>query len=63
MNNWKNRFGKDVSPFLMLAIPFFVAVLVMGIMSGTELIQEKIQISASIIELPKANIFRVFFRL
>lgn len=56
------RFIKNTSPFLLLTIPFFVAVGIMAIHSSSELIQEKVRLSASFIQLPEINIFQVLFR-
>lgn len=56
------KFIKNTSPFLLLTIPFFVALVLMGIHSGSEMIQEKVQLSASFIKLPEVNIFQVLFR-
>ncbi|HLW50924.1 MAG TPA: hypothetical protein VKZ78_08120 [Sphingobacteriaceae bacterium] len=56
------KFIKNTSPFLLLTIPFFVALVLMGLHSGSEMIQEKIQLSASFIKLPEVNIFHVIFR-
>ncbi len=57
------KFIKNTSPFLLLTIPFFVAIVLMAIHSGGEMIQEKIQLSASFIKLPEVNIFQVLSRL
>jgi hypothetical protein len=54
------RLIKNTSPFLLLIIPFLVAVLFMALQSGTEMIQERVQLSASVIQLPEFNIFQVF---
>lgn len=56
------RFIKNTSPFLLLTIPFFVAIGIMAIHSGSEMIQEKIRLSASFIQLPEVNILQVLFR-
>lgn len=53
------QFIKNTSPFLLLIIPFFVAVVLMAVNSGSEMVHEKVQLSASIIKLPKFNISQV----
>ncbi len=56
------KFTGNISPFLLLIIPFFVAVLVVAGQSGSEIIQERIQLNASFISLPDINVFKVLMR-
>lgn len=56
------KIAKNISPFLLLLLPFFVAVLFMAIHSGAEMIQERIQLSASFIQLPQIDVMQVLFR-
>lgn len=53
---------KHISPFIFLIIPFFIAVVLLAFFSTAGVVEEKIQLSASFIELPKFNIWHVFFR-
>lgn len=53
------KFISNVSPFLLVTLPFFVALVLMAGLAGSELIQERIQMNASFISLPEINIFRV----
>jgi len=62
MKNKRQSIGKYMSPFWLLTIPFFMAFALMLVGNSTEILQEKIQISASFIELPKVDFLRVLFR-
>jgi len=53
------KFFSNVSPFLLVTIPFFVALILMTGLAGSELIQERIQMNASFISLPEIDVFRV----
>ena len=53
------KFTNHFSPFLLLIVPFFVALVLMAAYNGSELIQERVQLNASFIELPKINVFQV----
>lgn len=53
------RFIGNISPFLLLVIPFVVILLVMAAQTGSEITQERIQVNASFISLPEASIFKV----
>jgi len=48
-----------VSPFLLVTVPFFAALLIMIGVAGSELIAERIEMNASFISLPEINAFRV----
>ena len=52
------KFTGNISPFLLLIIPFFVAVIIVAGQTGSEVIQERIQLNASFISLPDINIFK-----
>lgn len=52
---------KNVSPFLLLTLPFFVALILMAIHAGSEMLIEKIRLSASFFSLPELRVFRAFF--
>ncbi|SEL58626.1 hypothetical protein [Parapedobacter koreensis] len=53
------KFIGNISPFLLLVIPFFVALLLVAGQAGREVIQERIQLNASFISLPDVNVFKV----
>lgn len=53
------KFISNISPFLLLTLPFFVAMLLMAGVAGSELIEQRIQLNASFISLPEINVFRV----
>ncbi len=53
----KKLFG-NISPFLLLVIPFFVLLIWVAGQSGKEIVQERIQLNASFISLPDVNVFR-----
>ena len=55
------KLSKNTSPFLLLILPFFVVMAVMALHAGSELIIEKIQLSASFIKFPEYDLIRVFF--
>ncbi|GGC40429.1 hypothetical protein GCM10011386_35590 [Parapedobacter defluvii] len=62
--NYKNnkkmkKFVGNLSPFLLLVIPFFVILLWVAGQAGKEVIQERIQLNASFISLPDTGIFKV----
>jgi len=54
------KFISNVSPFLLLVIPLFIILLWMAGQTGKEVIQERIQLNASFISLPDAEVFKVF---
>ncbi|MBK1439415.1 hypothetical protein JHJ32_05400 [Parapedobacter sp. ISTM3] len=53
------KFIGNISPFLLLIIPFFVALILVAGQAGSEIIQERIQLNASFISLPDINVFKV----
>lgn len=53
------KFTNQISPFLLLIVPFFVAVVLMALYTGGEMIQERVQMNASFIQMPKINLFQV----
>jgi hypothetical protein len=53
------KFTNQFSPFLLLIVPFFVAVVLMALYTGGEMIQERVQMNASFIQMPKINLFQV----
>jgi len=53
------KLTSNVSPFLLLVLPFFVMVLWVAGQTGKEVIQERIQVNASFISLPDTGIFKV----
>ncbi|WP_257658273.1 hypothetical protein [Parapedobacter lycopersici] len=55
------KFIGNVSPFLLVTLPFFAALLIMAGIAGSELIEQRIQLNASFISLPEINVFRVLF--
>lgn len=56
------RLFNNVSPFLLLIIPFFVALLIVAKQTETKVTQERIQVNASFISLPDAGIFKAMLR-
>ncbi|HZH55134.1 MAG TPA: hypothetical protein VFD72_05745 [Sphingobacteriaceae bacterium] len=54
---------KNTSPYLLLTLPFFVAMVFLAIHTGNEMIQERIQLSASYIAFPKLDVFQVILRM
>lgn len=62
MKSKNNTVAKYMSPFLLLTIPFFMAFALMIMGNSTEILQEKIQISASFIKLPQVDFLKVFLR-
>lgn len=56
------KFSKNISPFLLLAIPFFVMLVFLALHSGNEVIEEREQLTASFFKLPEFDVFQVFFR-
>lgn len=54
---------KNTSPYLLLTLPFFVAMGFLAMHSSSEMIQERIQLSASFIAFPKLDVFQVIIRL
>jgi hypothetical protein len=57
------KFTSQFSPFLLLIVPFFVAVVLMSAYTGSEMIQERVQMNASFIQMPKINVFQVVQQL
>jgi len=53
------KFIGNISPFLLLIIPIFVALLLVIGQTGNEVAQERIQVNASFISLPEINVFKV----
>lgn len=53
------KFIGNISPFLLLIIPFFVVLVLVAGQTGSEIIQERIQLNASFISLPDVTIFKV----
>jgi len=49
----------NISPFLLLVIPFFVGLILVAKQPQSEIIQERIQLNASFISLPDVNVFNV----
>jgi len=49
----------NVSPFLLLVIPFFAILVWVATQTGKEVIQERIQLNASFISLPYTGVFKV----
>ncbi|WP_257669499.1 hypothetical protein [Parapedobacter tibetensis] len=56
------KLSVNISPFLLLIIPFFIALLMVAGQAGSEVIQERIQLNASFISLQDINIFKVLSR-
>jgi len=53
------KFISNISPFLLLVIPFFVGLILVAKQPKNEAIQERIQLNASFISLPDINVFNV----
>jgi len=53
------KVAKNVSPFLLLTVPFFVLLGMLAIHSGNELILEKIQFSVAFFKIPDIDVWRV----
>ncbi len=52
------KFIGNISPFLLLIIPFFVGLILVAGQTRSEVIQERIQLNASFISLPDVNVFK-----
>jgi len=48
----------NISPFLLLIIPFFVVIALVAGQAGSEIVQERIQLNASFISLPDVHVFK-----
>ncbi|MFC3196579.1 hypothetical protein ACFOET_03030 [Parapedobacter deserti] len=53
------KFIGNISPFLLLTVPFFVVLALVAGQAGSEIIQERIHLNASFISLPDMNVFKV----
>lgn len=53
------KFISNISPFLLLVIPFFMGLILMAKQPQSEIVQERIQLNASFISLPEVNVFKV----
>lgn len=53
------KFSGSISPFLLLIIPFLVALMLVAGNAGSEVIEERIQLNASFISLPDLDLFNV----
>ncbi|MGK6349722.1 hypothetical protein [Parapedobacter sp. DT-150] len=53
------KFSSSISPFLLLIIPFLVALVLVAGNAGSEVIEERIQLNASFISLPDLDLFNV----
>ena len=49
----------NISPFLLLVIPFFVGMLLVAKQPQSEIVQQRIELNASFISLPEVNVFNV----
>ena len=49
----------NISPFLLLILPFFVGMFLVAKQPQSEIIQERIQLNASFISMPEFNVFNV----
>ncbi|WP_262245520.1 hypothetical protein [Parapedobacter soli] len=54
------KFISNISPFLLLIIPFFVGLILVAKQPQIEVVQERIQLNASFISLPDFNVFKAF---
>jgi len=52
------KFISNISPFLLLLIPFFVGLILVAKQPKNEVVQERIQLNASFISLPDVNVFK-----
>lgn len=52
------KFISNISPFLLLLIPFFVGLILVAKQPKDEVVQERIQLNASFISLPDVNVFK-----
>ncbi|HWK99897.1 MAG TPA: hypothetical protein VNQ55_08115 [Parapedobacter sp.] len=52
------KFIGNISPFLLLVIPFFVGLILVAKQPKNEVVQERIQLNASFISLPDVNVFK-----
>lgn len=52
------KFIGNISPFLLLTIPFFVGLILVAGHAESGVIQERIQVNASFISLPDMNVFK-----
>ena len=48
----------NISPFLLLTIPFFIGLLLVSWQPKSDVVQERIQLNASFISLPDVNVFK-----
>lgn len=53
------KFSNNISPFLLLVIPFFVGLILVAKQPQSENTQERIELNASFISLPNVNVFNV----
>ncbi|MGV3763561.1 hypothetical protein [Parapedobacter sp.] len=53
------KFLSNISPFLLLVIPFFVGLILVAKQPQSEITQERIQLNASFISLPEVDVFNV----
>lgn len=48
-----------MSPFILLIIPFFVALALIAGNTGNDMVQEQISLNASFLKLPEVNMFNI----
>ncbi|MEC3881584.1 hypothetical protein [Parapedobacter sp. 10938] len=53
------KFLSNISPFMLLVIPFFVALILVAKQPQSDVTQERIQLNASFISLPDIHVFNV----
>ncbi len=54
------KFVSNISPFLLLVIPFFVGLILVAKQPKSEVVLERIQLNASFISLPDVHVFKVW---
>lgn len=52
------KFISNISPFLLLVIPFFVGLILVAKQPQSAVTQERIQLNASFISLPDFHVFK-----
>lgn len=52
----------NISPFLLLIVPFMVILAIMAIQTSNITVDNHIPLQASFFRLPDFDIFRIFFR-
>lgn len=60
--NTMKKLSKNISPFLLLAVPFLALLVFLAVHSGNDMVEERAQLTASFFKLPEIDVFQVFFK-